>query len=350
MGPQRVLVLLVAGLAVLGGAIWLASTRHLERATLTGDLVLPGLEQGVNAVTEVDLKKGDGTRTSLKRDSNAWTVAERSWPADTTKVRKLLLDLGALTVVEEKTRLPANYPQLGVEDVSAPKASGTRIDAISPGKSWALIVGKSSSGKSGYVRVASAQQSLLAAPLLMVDASPASWLDRVLLDVGAERVREIEEHPAKGDAYTATRLKQGEPNFSVSPLPKDRALTGPSVAEAIAASLGALTLDDVHKVDSGATATAHATFRTYDGLELALSGRQDGDHYLIAASAQGSTPQGQAEAQKLNARLGGFEFEIPQYRYDVIFKPLLELLTVPPAPAKKVAAGKPAAKPNPLSR
>lgn len=346
MGPQRVLVLVVVGLGVLGAAIWLASTRHLERATLTGDLVLPGLEQGVNSVTEVDLKKSDGTHTTLKKDTTTWTVSERGWPADTPKVRKLLLDLGALTVVEEKTRLPANYPQLGVEDVTAPHATGTLIDAVSPARTWALIVGKSSSGKSGYVRVASRPQSLLAAPLLMVDAGPAGWLDRTLIDLGGERVREIEERPANGAAYTATRVKQGEPNFSVGPLPKERTLTGPAVAEPVAASLAVLTLDDVRKADPGAAAAAHATFRTYDGLELTLSGRQDGDHYLIAATANGSTPQAQQEAQKLNARLSGFEFEIPQYRYDVIFKPVTELLTVAPQPGKKP----PAAKPSPLSR
>jgi hypothetical protein len=349
MGPQRVVVLLVAGLAVLAGAIWLASTRHLERATLAGDLVLPGLEQGVNGVTELDLKKADGTHTTLKKDGSAWTVAERGWPADTPKVRKLLLDLGALTVVEEKTRLAANYPQLGVEDVSTPHASGTRIDAVSPNKSWGLIIGKASSGKSGYVRVANAAQSVLAAPVLMVDAAPAGWLERTLTDLGAERVREIEERPANGPEYTATRLKQGEPNFSVSPIPKGRSLTGPAVAEPIAASLAVLSLDEVRKADPGAASNgaSHATFRTYDGLELALSGRQDGDHYLIAARAQGSSPQGEAEAQKLNTRLGGFEFEIPQYRYEVIFKPLMELLTVAPELDKKKAR---AAKANPLSR
>lgn len=347
MGPQRVVVLLIAGLAVLGGAIWLASTRHLERATLTGDLVLPGLAQGVNTVTEVDLKKADGTHTTLKKDSSAWTVAERGWPADTPKVRKLLLDLGALTVVEEKTRLATNYPQLGVEDVSAPHATGTLVDAVSPGKSWGLIIGKSSSGKSGYVRVANAPQTLLAAPLLMVDSAPAGWLEHTLIDLGGERIREIEEHPAKGPEYTATRLKQGEPNFSVGPIPKGRSLTGPAVAEPIAASLAVLTLDDVRKADPGAAGSAsRASFRTYDGLELALSGRQDGDHYLIAATAHGSTPHGEAEAQKLNTRLGGFEFEIPQYRYEVIFKPLIELLTVAPEPGKKTGA----AKANPLGR
>jgi hypothetical protein len=347
MGPQRVVVLLVAGLAVLAGAIWLASTRHLERATLTGDLVLPGLAQGVNTITEIDLKKADGTHTTLKKDSSTWTVTERGWTADTPKVRKLLLDLGALTVVEEKTRLPANYAQLGVEDLSAPQASGTLVNAVSPGKSWTLIVGKASSGKSGYVRVATAAPSLLAAPLLTVNAAPGGWLERTLIDLGGERVREVEEHPANGAAYTATRLKQGEPNFSVGPVPKGRSLTGPAVAEPIAASLAVLTLDDVHKADPGAAAgVSHATFRTYDGLELALSGRQDGDHFLIAASAQGSTPQGEAEAQKLNARLRGFEFEIPQYRYDVIFKPLVELLTATPEPGNKA----PAATPSPLSR
>ena len=51
MTARRVAVLLAAGLAVIVFAIWVASTRHLERATLSGDLVLPGLERAANAVT-----------------------------------------------------------------------------------------------------------------------------------------------------------------------------------------------------------------------------------------------------------------------------------------------------------
>src|SRR5439155_3165059 len=112
------------------------SQRHLERATLAGDLVLPELEHHVNAVTQVGLGKGDGTHTTLKKDGAGWSVGERGWPADPGKVRKLLLDLGALNIVEEKTRLPANYPQLGVQDVSSPKATGTRIEVITPGRIW----------------------------------------------------------------------------------------------------------------------------------------------------------------------------------------------------------------------
>jgi hypothetical protein len=354
MSPQRVVILLVAGLGLLGFAVWLASTRHLERATLSGDLVLPGLEHNVNTVTAVSLRKGDGTQSSLKKDGAGWTVAERAWPADAARVRKLLLDLGALTVVEEKTHLAANYPQLGVEDLSSPKAGGTRVDIVSPARTWSLIVGKASSGKSGYVRVADAEPSLLAAPLLTAEAAPRSWLDRTLIDVGVERVREVEERPASGAAYTASRVKQGEPAFTVSPLPKGRTLTGPAVAEPVAASLAGLSLDDVRKAGAGAAAgAAHATLRTYDGLEVACTGRKDGAQYLVAVSARGTTPQAEAEAQKLNARLTGFEFEIPEYRYTGIFKPLEELLTVAPGAAPKALATKskpPAPQSAPASR
>jgi Domain of unknown function (DUF4340) len=336
MSARRVAVLLAAGLAVIAFAMWVASTRHLERATLSGDPVLPGLERSVNAVTEIDLAKGDGTRTSLKKDSAGWNVGERGWPADTPKLRKLVLDLGALNIVEEKTRLPANYPLLGVEDVSAPQAAGVRIDVIAPGKTWALIIGKSSSAKSGYVRVAGAPQSLLAAPMLTADADPQGWLDRTLIDLRAERVHEVAERPADAPAYTATRIKKDGADFTVSPLPKGRVLTAPAAAEPIAAALGMLTLDDLHKASaSAATHEAHALFRTFDGLEVDVAGHKDGARSLITIGASASGGEAQAEAQKLAARLSGWEFEIPEYRYAAIFKPLEELLQTPAGPAKK---------------
>ena len=357
MTPRRLAILFIAAVVVVGLAMWLASQRHLERATLSGDLVLPDLQHQVNTVTEVSVRKGDGTHTTLKHDANAWSVAERGWPADTTKVRRLLLDLGALNVVEEKTRLPANYPQLGVEDVNSPKASGTRVDLTGAGKSWALIVGKSSGAKSGYVRVASAAQTLLAAPLLTVDADPKSWLDRTLLDIPAERVRQVQEHPAEGAAYSVAKDKKEQSSYSVTPLPKGRELSAPGAADAIAGALAALSLDDVakgHAADAaggdGKSASGKATeaknaravFQTFDGLELEVSGRKDGTRALISVSARASGKDAEEKAQQLAARLAGWEFEIPEYKYNAMFRPLEELLKKPPEPAKKPA--KPAAK------
>ena len=341
MTPPRVLLLLGCGVVLVVAAVWLASQRHLEHATLAGDLVLPGLEKAVSGVTEIDLRRGDGTHTSLKKETSGWMVGERGWPADTGKVRKLLLDLGALNVVEEKTRLPANYAQLGVEDVSTPKATGTAVTVVTPARSFALIVGRSSSGKSGYVRVAGAAPSVLAAPLLMPDADPKTWLDRALVDVPSTRVRQVEMKPADGPAYTATRETKEQSDFAVSPLPKGRQLTGPGAADSIAGSLGSLSLDDVQKGAAPADAKlSRAAFRTFDGLELDVSGRKDGTRSLIALAARSTAAATADEAQRLNARLGGWEFEIADYKYSSLFRPLEELLQRPVEKPKPVKAAK----------
>jgi hypothetical protein len=336
VSAPRVAWLLAAGLAVIAFAIWLSSRRHLERDMAAGALVLPGLEQHVNAVTTVTLRKGDGTHATLQKDGSVWRVAERGWPTDIGKLRKLLLDLGALNIVEEKTRLPANYPQLGVQDVSSPKATGTHIELTTPGRTWALIVGKSSSAKSGYVRVANASQTLLAAPLLTVDADPKGWLDHALIDIAPERVRQVEERPTEGPGFSATREKKDQTDFTVTPVPKGRELTGPGAAGPIAGSLSSLTLDDVGKAGAAADLkVAHAVFRTFDGLEVSVAGRKDGARALVTIRTHATAKQTEAEAQQRNARLGGWEFEIPDYKYAAIFRPLDDLLKKPPEPVKR---------------
>ena len=339
MSARRVAWLLVAGVAVIAFAIWLSSRRHLERDMAAGALVLPGLEHNVNTVTKVSLRKGDGTHATLKREGDTWRVEERGWPADVGRVRKLLLDLGALNIVEEKTRLPANYPQLGVADVTSPQTTGTLIEVTAPTHSWSVIIGKSSGAKSGYVRVANAPQTLLAAPLVTVDSDPKSWLDHALLDVPVARVRQVEERPAQGPAYTVAREKKEQNDFTVSPLPKGRELTSAAAAEPITTSLASLSLDDVRKADPKTDPpAAHALYRTFDGLELEVSGRKDGNHSLIAASARSTGKDTAAEASQLSARLNGWEFEIPDYKYTAMFSPLEDLLKKPPQPAKKAAA------------
>jgi hypothetical protein len=341
--PRRVALLLACGLVLIAFAIWLSSRRHLEHATLAGDLVLPGLVQSVNTVTEVDLRRGDSTHTSLKRASVGWVVGERDWAAEPGKVRKLLLDLGALNVVEEKTRLPANYPQLGVEDVSTPKATGTQIDVVTPARKFALIVGKTSSGKSGFVRVAGAAPTLLAAPLLTPDADPKSWLERSLVDVPQTRIRQVDEKPATGPSFSATRDKKEQPDFTVAPLPKGRLLTSAGAADSIASALSGLTLEDVQKTAASADAkAARAVFRTFDGLELEVTGRKDGSRSLITLAARATAKDADAEAHALNTRLAGWEFEIPEYKYGAIFRTLDDLLQ--PKPEKPAKPEKPVAK------
>jgi hypothetical protein len=336
MTARRVVLLLVAGLIIIAFAIWLSSKRHLERSTQAGDLVIPGLEKSLNGVTEVRLTKGDETHTTLKKGASSWIVGERDYPADSGKVRKLLLDLGSLNVVEEKTRNPANYPQLGVEDTTTPKTSGTRIALVTPEKVYEIIIGKPSSAKSGFVRIPTAPQALLAAPSITVDADPKRWLDNTLLDISQDRIKEVEQKPAEGTTFKASREKKEQTDFTVSNIPKGRELSSPVAANSIAGSLSGLTLDDVHKSSpsAGDAKISHAIFRTFDGLEVDVAGHKDGNHDLITITAHSTGKDTADEAQKLTTQLQGWDYEIPSYKYDVIFTSLDSLLK-PVEPPKK---------------
>jgi hypothetical protein len=336
MTARRVVLLLVAGLIIIAFAIWLSSKRHLERSTQAGDLVIPGLEKSLNGVTEVRLTKGDETHTTLKKGASSWIVGERDYPADSGKVRKLLLDLGSLNVVEEKTRNPANYPQLGVEDTTTPKTSGTRIALVTPEKVYEIIIGKPSSAKSGFVRIPTAPQALLAAPSITVDADPKRWLDNTLLDISQDRIKEVEQKPAEGTTFKASREKKEQTDFAVSNIPKGRELSSPVAANSIAGSLSGLTLDDVHKSSpsAGDAKISHAIFRTFDGLEIDVAGHKDGNHDLITITAHSTGKDTADEAQKLTTQLQGWDYEIPSYKYDVIFTSLDSLLK-PVEPPKK---------------
>jgi Domain of unknown function (DUF4340) len=349
MTPRRVFILLIASVLVIVLAVWLSSNRHTARPTLAGDPVLQGLDKGaVNSVTEIRLSKGDGTRTTLKKGTTDWSVAERDYPADSGKVRKLLLDLAALNVVEEKTSTPENYPTLGVEDTNSAKATGTRVEAVTSRKTYSLIVGKTSGAKSGYVRVVNAPQSLLAAPLLTVDADPRRWLDHTLIDIPQDRIKEIAVKPAEGLGYTATRANKDQSDFTVAEVPKGRKLSSPAAADPIAGSLAGVSLDDVqHAPPAPPAGVSHAVFSTFDGLKIDVAGRKEGTKTLVSLTPASTTPATEAEAKTLDARLKGWEFEIPSYKYDGMFRPLEDLLEKPPEPAAK-GGKKPAAKTPPL--
>jgi len=354
MNARRVVILLAAAIVVIVLAVWLSSKGRGERATLAGTPVLTGLDKSaLNSVSEIRMSKGDGTRTTLKKGSTDWLVTERDYPADLGKVRKLLLDLAALNVVEEKTRIAENFPALGVEDVNTAKATGTRVDVVTAGRTYSLVVGKSSGAKSGYVRVADSPQSLLAAPLISPDADPRRWLDHTLIDLAQERVKEIVIKPAQGPGYTASRPSKEQSDFAVSDIPKGRELSSPAAADAIAGSLASMSLDDVQHAPATAPADlSHAIFRTFDGLEIDVSGHKDGSRTLVAFTPRSSAKETEAEVKTLESRLKGWEFEIPSYKYEGIFKPLEDLLKKPPEPATKAkdAKGKDLKAKEPKSR
>src|SRR6185312_14608771 len=148
-------------------------------------------------------------------------------------------------------------------------------------------------------------------------------------------------------------------DFTVTPVPKGRELSSASVANGYGSALVLMSLTDVKKQDGAKPITQEpkVTFRTFDGLELQITGRVDGEHRLIMIAPKSTAKDTADEAQKLEARTRGWMFEIPNYKYDALFRPLEEMLKAvekktdakAPAAASKKIGAKPAAPALPSS-
>src|SRR6185312_6710722 len=335
MTARRVALLFAIGIVIIALAAWVSSRSQTGPDAAANTRVLPGLESALNDVAQIRITKAGNTTATLERKAADWIVGERGYPADSGKLRKLLLDLGSLEAVERKTSIARNYPVLGVEDVSQPKATGARIDIITPGKTWSLIVGHSMDANDCYVRVVNSAQSLLASPIVLVDADPKLWLEPTILDVSQSRVSEIVEQPAKGPGFTVSRDKRAQADFTVQGIPRGRELTGADAADSLGSALSSLTLTDVRKAAAPPQGAelSHAVFKTFDGLEIDVSGYKQASTGYIDISAHATGKSADSEAQQINSRVQGWQYEIPDYRYDEIFPSLESLLK--PLPAKK---------------
>ncbi len=337
MTGRRVGMLLFAAIVIVALGLWASSHKGTPPDAGIGQPVLKTLKAQLNEVTEVRVSRGDGSKVSLKKQPTGWVVAEREYPADASKVRKLLIDLSSLETVEIKTSDPAKYAQLGVEDVKGATATGTLIEAVTPEKVEGIILGRTSGMKSGYVRPTDAKQSVLATPQVMADADPKRWLDTTLVDVPEARVKEVEVTPASGAAYKVAREKKEDTEFKVTGIPKGRELASPSVANAVAGNFAMLALNDVRKPSAVAASGKpdRLVMRTFDGLELQLEGTKEGDNHFIAVTPTSTAKESATESDTLAARSKGWQFEIPAYKYDSLFKPLEDLLAKLPEKASK---------------
>jgi glucan-binding YG repeat protein len=220
------------------------------------------------------------------------------------------------------------------------------------------------------VRRAGEPQSWLINKNLDTAASPDQWLRKQVIDVSADRIQSAEVAIGKAKPYSALKKSRADADFVVEGLPKGKELSSPSAADSFATALAGLTLTDVQSATAvSGTPDARATLKTFDGLVTEASGwKKDDKHYIalktsfdaahaerfkVATAAEtekkeADAPQGEGappaektpaaepaksaatnvadEASSTNAKLTGWVYEIPAYKYDAIFKPLDELI------------------------
>jgi hypothetical protein len=364
MTSRRLLILGIAALLVIVAGVWLAG-REGSTGTAAGTSALyPGLKEQLNTVNAIHLyKAGDARVVELVRKDDVWKVSERDgYPADDGKVRKLLIAIADAKTDEQKTADPQQYAKLGVEDTKGTGATSLRIELVGAPKPVDLIVGKQAAGaRANYVRRAGEPQSWLIDTTLDTSATPDAWVRKDIIDVSADRMQSATVTAKDGKPYTATKSARAEQNFAVTGFPKGKSLSAPTAANSVAMALTALSLADVKPASAfqSTPPAAHATFKTFDGLVVDVDGWvQDQKHYVAlhpsfdAAQAERfkvatapaeekkdektgekkeapvppPAPNVAEDAKKAADKVTGWVYEIPDYKYEALFKPVDQMV------------------------
>jgi Domain of unknown function (DUF4340) len=343
MSRQRFMALSIAALLAISGALYLSSQRNLPRDS-HGALLLPTLASELNTVTALSVRRGSATPTvTVHQQAGKWTVAERAdYPADVTKLRKLLLALSDAKIVEEKTSNPASFPVIGVEDPGSAGATGAEISVVAHDGTHGVIVGKPV-GEGNFARRSGENTSYSVEPGISFEAEPRYWIDSRLIDVKAADIQSIEIKPAAGPSYTVHRAAAVGAAATTAPgadfvldgTPAGRKAAEPAALAPSANTLSGLTADDVSPaagIDFSKASVATVTLA--GGNVIAFTGTTIGDKHWVSLQA--------SKDAALNTLAAGRAFELAGYRFDAIFRPLEQLLVPkePPPGAHKADAVK----------
>lgn len=324
--------------------------------------LFPKLLTQINETAEIIGASNEDTFTLLARDGR-WRVKEKhGYPADADKVHQLLIGLSQLRRVEPKTRNPELYAKIGVEDVTVESAKSLRITLKSAdGRVLAdLLLGNRQLGKTNlnlheyFVRLAGEPQSWLVEGKIPDEKSVLRWLDQRLLDLNADRVREVQVMHPDDHKVVVRRKDPSVADYELVGLPKDAEIESVYAVNSIGNTLTNLTLDDVKSatdVSFDGKGPLAVELSTFDGLRVDMQAIKDGDQYLARfratfdsslvqqtktdadEKADKGSPLKQAEAVKqevdeLNKRWKEWVYVIPRYRIDSLAKKKSDLLKV----------------------
>ncbi len=334
MNARRLIILVAAAILALAGG-WYFGTGNTpaERTEATpGTLMFPGLTPKLATAAKLEIThQGKQTVIDKRPDGDGWGVASmHDYPIQQSKLRGLLTALTELRLAEPRTSDPAEFGRLGVDDPNGAAATGVLLRvADSAGKPILdLIVGHSRVRGQGhgpaevYVSRPGDTRSWLAEGSLQADADPAAWLDRNVIDIPHDRIATV----SVGDGALTFGKTDGK--FALTK-PADHPPLESYKVDDVARALEHLTFTEVKAEPSG-TQAGHAVFTTGDGLAVAVT-LFHADKDVWARFAASGTP----EADKLNARLTGWFYQIGAWKEKSLVPTIDDLnAETPPAPDK----------------
>jgi len=350
MTTRTLIILVVLGVvAIAGGWYFGIATMPSEQVAANGGkLMFPDLTPRLQQAAKVEVVHQGQKLVIEKHEEHGhvrWGLASRGgYPVQETKLRGMLTALTDLRLVDQRTSDPKEFSKLGVADPNSPTSDSNLLRVLdASGKIIAaLIVGHQRVRTGGnvpdevYVRRPDDNQSWLAEGSLEVDSDPQLWLDRDIMNIDHSRIAKVVV-TRDGNRLEFTRTAD---KLALT-VPADHPKLDDFKLQDVSRALELLTFDDVHP-DAAPLANPIGTsvFTTSDGLTVTASVYQAPPksnpapamgHEVLAQFHVTGDGKTKAEADRLQARLSGWTYELGSWKESSLVPSLADLTTAPSA-------------------
>lgn len=334
MTPKQFATLAAVAAASLIAAILVYSARsNWGIADASGGRLMPSLAADAGKVARIVVTQGGETLT-IAKSGETWKVASQDgYPASAEKVRALVLALTDATLAEPKTRLPERYSVLEVDNPSAKTSNARliRLEDESGGVVGEVIAGKdrTSGTPATYVRRPSEEQSWLASTRIQGGTALKDWTTARVFETETEKVSLVTVEVAGEAPYEVKRVDGGAHELPV--IPAGKKLKYVNLIDNIVEAASFLDFERVRKA-TGATGgeAGKVTLDIDKGLKVALKVRREKDAVWATLEASGEG-DAKKQADDINARTAGWEFEILPSKADTMLKKNADLLEDAPS-------------------
>jgi hypothetical protein len=361
---KNLALLTVVTLVVVVAAVYV--TRHKTEDDLEHPhKVFPELAKTLNDVADIHIK----TETEdyhITRQDTRWGLQEKAdYPVDIRQVRKVLLGLANLNILEAKTRNPALYAKLGLQDVEkeGSKAMQVTLSDKQGTTLGSLVLGRQQPAKTDatqrevYLRKPGDPQTWLAMGALNIPRFQIDWLNRQIVHIKGDRVQEVSVYHPDGETVVV-RKDQPDAEYVLMDMPADASLKSQAALANLAHGLDSLIINDVFPAAAVVDLLADqpittSVFTTFDGLRVTVDlTDKDGTSYVqLSAQFIGeATPPSEAEAEEttkqrekdqqamqeaedLNSRLKDWIFVISPYKAKALARHYADLVDMKSTPA-----------------
>ena len=334
MFKSKIIIIFFIAL-VIATTAWKVSIDNKPQSEIMKTSLFPALIDSVNEITEVTIEDRR-FKSILKKIDGVWYLHNKdNYPATTSGIKQLALELSNLKILEAKTSSVEKYAKLGVNNLSVEGSQASQITVSTSEKKLAsLLIGLSPKGAKKakrYIRLNGETAAQLVAGQITASTNPIEWLDPQIIDLDSKSIKRLTIDVPEEKKIVISKNTESEDFFTLQDIPESFEMKSKTIVSSIPAILMDLRLNDVISANAvtDLEPSQKTTITTFSGLEILLTDYiWENKHYTVFEAYLGKDKKElpNSTIEKINNKVRGWAYEIPAYKRRMINRKFDDLI------------------------